>query len=90
MYELLVLFTVVLILVVIKVKLDIKEMFQVAEYLYHKSSCFDCEKDMINRYGQDAAWMANPSKTFTAESDGIAQANGNISGGFMGKTVKFY
>lgn len=62
----------------------------VAKYLQHKSKCFDCEDDMISRVGVDGAWMANPSKTFSAETDGIAQAGGDISGGFLGKTMKYY
>lgn len=59
-------------------------------YLYNKSKCFQCEREMINRCGADAAWMANPSKTYTAEVDGIIQNNGDIAGGFMGKTVRFF
>jgi hypothetical protein len=45
---------------------------------------------MINRVGTDGAWMANPSKTFSAETDGIAQSSGDLSGGFLGKTMKYY
>jgi hypothetical protein len=62
----------------------------VPQYLHHKSKCFDCEADMINRVGTDGAWMANPSKTFSAETDGIAQSSGDLSGGFLGKTMKYY
>jgi hypothetical protein len=91
MYVLLVMFIFIFILVALKVFLDTKELFnQVPQYLHHKSRCFSCEKDMIDRHGPDAAWMANPSKTFSAEQDGIRQANGDISGGFLGKTMKYY
>lgn len=62
----------------------------VPQYLHHKSKCFDCEEDMIARHGEEGAWMANPSKTFSAETDGIAQAGGDLSGGFLGKTMKYY
>lgn len=62
----------------------------VPQYLHHKSKCFDCEADMIERVGADGAWMANPSKTFSAETDGITQAGGELSGGFLGKTMKYY
>ena len=62
----------------------------VPQYLQHKSKCFDCEADMINRVGADGAWMANPSKTFSAEKDGIAQSGGELSGGFLAKTMKYY
>lgn len=62
----------------------------VAQYMHHKSKCFDCEADMIDRHGEDGAWMANPSKTFSAEADGIAQAGGDLSGGFLAKTMKYY
>lgn len=68
----------------------LKEMFQVPQYLHHKSKCFDCEAQIANQFGTDAIWMANPSKTFAAERDGIAQAGGDISGGFLGKTMRYY
>lgn len=61
------------------------------EYLRYSSKCFSCESDIIRRYGTaDAAWMANPSKTFSTEWDGVAQKNGDISGGFIGKSLKYY
>lgn len=82
-------FIFVVALLILKVGLDIKEKF-VPEYLHHKSSCFSCEKQMINMYGEDAAWMANPAKTFSAEKDGVLQAGGDISGGFIAKTIKYY
>ena len=90
MYVVFAIFIILTILIIAKVYFDIKEQFAIAQYLHHKSSCFDCEKDMINRYGVDGAWMANPSKTFSAEQDGIRQAGGNIAGGFLGKTMKYY
>ena len=60
------------------------------DYLGYKTKCFSCELDMRRRYGDDAAWMANPSKMFSAEIDGIRQAGGDISGGFLGKTIKYH
>jgi len=59
-------------------------------YLNYKSKCFDCEKEIRSRHGDDAAWLANPSKTFSAEIDGIRQANGDISGGFLGKSIRYF
>lgn len=66
-----------------------EKFYNVPEYLNHKSSCFSCEKDIINRYGVDAAWLGQPTKSFDSEIDGIYQAN-DISGGFLGKTMKYY
>lgn len=60
------------------------------DYLGYKSKCFSCELQMRQMYGDNAAWMANPSKTFSAESDGIRQANGDIAGGFLGKSIRYY
>jgi len=56
------------------------ERFVVPQYLYHKSKSFDAEREIIAMYGEDAAWMANPAKSFDAEAQG----------GFLGKTLKFY
>lgn len=56
------------------------ERFVIPQYLYHKSKSFDAEREMIAMYGEDAAWMANPAKSFDAEAEG----------GFLGKTMKFY
>ena len=61
-----------------------------AEYLNYKSKCFSCEKQVIDMYGINSAWKANPAKSYNSEQNGILQANGNISGGFLGKTMKFY
>ena len=59
-------------------------------YLDYKSKCFDCEKEIRQRYGDDVAWLANPSKMFSTEIDGIRQANGDISGGFLGKSIRYF
>lgn len=62
----------------------------IPEYLKHKSKCFSCEKQAINEYGLDGAWLANPAKSFDAEREGVIQSNGDISGGFLAKTIKYY
>jgi hypothetical protein len=61
----------------------------IPEYLNHKSKCFDCEKEILNNFGEDAVWIAQPSKMFAAESEGMSQT-GTVSGGFLGKTIKYY
>lgn len=82
-------FIIITLLLIVKVSIDIKESF-LPEYLSHKSKSFDSEREMINRYGENAAWMANPTKSFDSEIDGVRQAGGDISGGFLGKTMKYY
>lgn len=73
-----------------KVLFQIKETFDIPEYMNHKSRCFSCENDIRQRYGENAIWMANPAKTFSAEIDGIRQAGGNVKGGFLAKSIKYY
>ena len=73
-----------------KVLFQIKETFDIPEYLKHKSKCISCETQARQIYGDDGAWLANPAKTFTAEIDSIRQAGGNIAGGFLAKSVKYY
>ena len=68
--------------------LNVQEQYQ--NYLDYKSKCFSCEKEIRSRYGDEAAWLANPSKMFSAEIDGIRQAGGDISGGFLGKTIRYF
>ena len=79
---------IVIVLVVLLNYLKVIEYYR--DYLRYKTKCFSCEDDIRRRYGNDAVWMANPSKTFTAEIDGIRQAGGDIAGGFLGKTIKYY
>jgi hypothetical protein len=61
----------------------------IPQYTNHSSKCFDCEQDIINRYGEAFAWKSQKSKLFSAETDGIAQT-GSIAGGYLGKTLKYY
>lgn len=90
MHKLLFLFVVLFIAVIVKVALNIKETFDVPQYLHHKSKCFDCEKEAIARYGHDGAWLANPAKSFDAEVDAVAQNSGALDAGFLAKTIKYY
>lgn len=86
--------TVLLLCIHITILVVILSCFKVPEhyrdYLGYKSKCFSCETQIRQTYGDDAAWMANPSKTFSAETDGIRQAGGDIAGGFLGKSIKYY
>ena len=59
------------------------------QYLNHKTKSFSAEKDMIERCGPDCAWKSQPAKSFDAEREGVRQAQ-DISGGFIGKTMKYY
>jgi hypothetical protein len=61
----------------------------IPQYMNHPSKCFDCEQDIINRYGVESAWRAQPTKLFSAETEGVAQT-GTIAGGYLGKTLKYY
>lgn len=81
-------FIFIIILLILKVVFDITEKF-IPEYLHHKSKCYDCEKDILQRYGPNAVWMAQPSKLYSAEQSGIYQKD-DISGGYIGKTIKYY
>ena len=67
-------------------KLYKKEHFS---YLDHKSKSFSAEAQMIATYGPDGAWLANPTKSFASEKSGMEQT-GSLSGGFLGKTMKYY
>ena len=66
-----------------------KREYFVPEYLNYKSKSFDSERQIINMYGEDAAWMANPSRSFDSEPDGVMQKR-DTSGGFIAKTMKYY
>ena len=89
MYILILVFALLFLLVLIKVILDIRERF-IPEYLHHKSKCISCENDIISRYGVQSAWRANPTKGFDDEKEAVLQAGGDISGGFLAKTIKYY
>jgi hypothetical protein len=54
----------------------------------HSTRCFSCERQAKNAYGDDGVWMANPSKTFSAERDGVRRYG--MVGGYLGKTVPFF
>lgn len=83
---LLFLFSIIFILILLLHYLHIEKF--VPEYLNHKSSCFDCEKEVIRRCGEDSVWRANPSKMFSTEKAGVNMYG--EAGGFIGKTMKYY
>ena len=62
------------------------KLYEEFSYLNFRSRCFDCEKQAIRQNGPDGAWLANPSKMFSAENSGVCQT-GDISGGFLGKPL---
>jgi len=64
-------------------------IFHKEHFVDQKSKCFSCEKDMQMRYGPDAAWMANPTKGFDDEFEAVLHA-GDIRGGNLAKTIKYY
>lgn len=80
-------FIILTILLIVKVLFEIKEKF-VPEYLHHKTKCVDCENQARMMYGDDGAWTANPSKTYSAEQQGVDEYG--LAGGFIGKTIKYY
>ncbi len=88
MEVLIVVFMIVVLLLIFKVSWDIKEKF--STYLDHPSKCFDCEKDIIRRCGEEYAWKAQPAKSFDAEYEAIAQYEGDPRGGYLAKTLKYY
>ena len=81
-------FLIVFILVILKVLLELKEYFDVPEYMKHKTKSFDDEKYFINMYGEDAAFLGQPSKSFDSERQGIDMYG--LKGGFEGTTLKYY
>jgi hypothetical protein len=82
-------FIAIFILIIICIGFTKKETFlPTKEYLSHKSSCFSCEKQFINMYGENSAWRGQPSKLYSAEKQGVDMYG--ESGGFIGKTMKYY
>lgn len=83
-------FVILFLLLLLKTWVNVRERYQVSQYLHHKSKCFDCEAQMIALYGESAAWLANPAKSFYAESEAVAQHDEDIGAGFLAKTLKYY
>ena len=83
-------FFILFIIVCIKASITIKNISNYvnwnAQYLQHKTSCFDCEKQMINTHGEEGAWMGQPTKSFDAEKEARRQGES----GFLAKTLKYY
>lgn len=77
---------ILLLILLILLSLIINENFfdYTHKYLFHKSKCFDCEKEIINKCGVDNAWRANPAKIF-ADEYGMKDSDG-----FIAKSMKFY
>lgn len=88
MYVLIICFVCVIFLFVVLGLLQQERFTQ--EYMNHKTKCFNCEQDIMARLGEDAVWFAQPAKVFDVETEGIAQAGGDMSGGFLAKTLKYY
>ncbi len=57
-------------------------------YLNHKTKSFDAERETRLIYGDDGAWLGQPSKLYAAEAQGVHECG--LSCGFIGKTVKYY
>jgi len=87
-FVIIIVFIIIIILLIFITLLNVNEHYRT--YLDYPSKCFSCERDFIDRYGEDYAWMGNQTKLFSAEYNGVLQANGDPSGGFMGKTIKYY
>lgn len=75
---------------VVATKSVVETKKEMPQYLNHKTKCFQCEKQLLSDVGDEGVWFAQPSKLYDAEQDGITQANNQVSGGYMGKTVMFY
>lgn len=70
--------SIIVVVSILAVVFKVNESF--AEYLNHKSKCFDCEQDIISRCGVNQAWKAQPTKSFDSE----------LSNGWIAKTMKYY
>lgn len=59
-------------------------------FVDHKSKCFDCERQIMQRCGPNYVWKAQPAKSFDAEVEGVSIMGGDPAGGFLAKTLKYY
>lgn len=57
-------------------------------YLSNSTKCFDCETDMIRRYGPQWAWMGQNSKCFDCEKQLVNTAGAPY--GALGNTSKCF
>lgn len=80
-------FIIIVFLLIFKVLLNTYELY--SSYLDHKTKCFDCEKDIIKRCGEEWAWTAQPAKSFDAEFD-LVSRKGDPWDGYGAKTIKYY
>jgi hypothetical protein len=53
-----------------------------------KSKCFDCEIDLAQRYGMDAAYMGRPTRSFDAENHAMRMWGG--IGAIQGQPSRLY
>lgn len=53
----------------------------IERYMFYKSKCFSCEKDLINRYGPEHAYLGQPTKGFSEERELIART-GKVEAAF--------
>lgn len=60
--------------------LDLKEGFMSSSRLYLSgpTKCFSCERQMINTYGPEYAWMGKQSKCFSCERQ-LASINPDLA-----------
>ena len=60
--------------------LDLKESFSSSSTLYLSgpTKCFSCERQMINMYGPEYAWMGKQSKCFSCEKQ-LADVNPDLA-----------
>ena len=65
------------------------EAFRSTSVYEYPSKCFDCEKDLANRFGDDYAWMGQNTKSFASER-ALVQQTGSMRDGVHAHPLKYY
>lgn len=65
------------------------ETFRHASIYEYPSRCFDCEKDLATRFGEEYAWMGQNTKSFASER-AMVNRTGNIGAGVLAHPIKYY
>lgn len=65
------------------------ENFRHSSIYEYPSRCFDCEKDLASRFGDEYAWMGQNTKSFASENE-MVERTGRVGAGVLAHPLKYY
>lgn len=83
-------FVVIVLIIIYNYLLGVEHFERRYSTIYdHPTKCFSCERDVIQRYGEEWAWLGQNTKSFDAEKEMI-RMTGDIASAMDTHPIKYY